>query len=224
MHSRMIPVVAGLFAITASSVFVPGPALAQGSPSADQIIKSLTPTGDVSRQGTRGIRMAPSGDTAAAPSAAASSSAAPAVGAPPRSVSHPTMAAAKPSAAAASTAPAAAAPAVDLTVNFETASADLTADAMKTLDALGTALSSDALAHYRFRVEGHTDTVGSPAANQALSQRRAKAVVNYISAKFNIPMDRLVPVGMGEQDLAVKTAAQVPEPKNRRVVVVNLGA
>jgi outer membrane protein OmpA-like peptidoglycan-associated protein len=134
------------------------------------------------------------------------------------------MAAAKPSAAAPAPAPAATAPAVDLTVNFETGSADLTADAMKTLDALGTALSSDALAHYRFRVEGHTDTVGSPAANQALSQRRAKAVVNYIAAKFNIPMDRLVPVGMGEQDLAVKTAAQVPEPKNRRVVVVNLGA
>lgn len=219
MHSRMIPLVAGLFAIAASPVLVPSSVLAQGNPSADQIIKSLTPTGDVSKHGTRGIRMSQPGDTAPAPSAVA-----PSASAPPRSIGHPTMAAAKPSAAAPAAASAATAPAVDLTVNFETGSADLTADAMKTLDALGTALSSDALAHYRFRVEGHTDTVGSPASNQALSQRRAKAVVNYISAKFNIPMDRLVPVGMGEQDLAVRTAAQVPEPKNRRVVVVNLGA
>jgi OmpA-OmpF porin, OOP family len=220
MHSRMIPLVAGLFAIAASPVFAPHPVFAQGNPSADQIIKSLTPTGDVSRQGTRGIRLSQPGDTAPAPSAVAPSS-----GAPARSIGHPTMAAAKPSAAApAASATSATAPAVDLTVNFETGSADLTADAMKTLDALGTALSSDALAHYRFRVEGHTDTVGSPGSNQALSQRRAKAVVNYIAAKFNIPVDRLVPVGMGEQDLAVKTAAQVPEPKNRRVVVVNLGA
>jgi OmpA-OmpF porin, OOP family len=213
MRSRMIPLVAGLFAIAAS------PVLAQSNPSADQIIKSLTPSGDVSKQGTRGIRLSQPGDTTPAPSGVA-----PSAGAPARSIGHPTMAAAKPSAAAPTTATAATAPAVDLTVNFETGSADLTADAMKTLDALGTALSSDALSHYRFRVEGHTDTVGSPASNQALSQRRAKAVVNYIAAKFSIPMDRLVPVGMGEQDLAVKTAAQVPEEKNRRVVVVNLGA
>ena len=158
MHSRMIPLVAGLFAIAASPVLVPSSVLAQGNPSADQIIKSLTPTGDVSKHGTRGIRMSQPGDTAPAPSAVA-----PSASAPPRSIGHPTMAAAKPSAAAPATASAATAPAVDLTVNFETGSADLTADAMKTLDALGTALSSDALAHYRFRVEGHTDTVGSPA-------------------------------------------------------------
>ncbi len=115
MHSRMIPLVAGLFAIAASPVFVPTPGLAQGNPSADQIIKSLTPTGDVSKQGTRGIRMAPSGDTAparsavtpsamapsaSAPSAIAPSAVAPSASAPPRSISHPTMAAAKPSAAA----------------------------------------------------------------------------------------------------------------------------
>jgi len=200
MNSRMVPLVAGLFAVVA------GQALAQGNPSADQIIKSLTPTGDVSKQGTRGIRMSQPNDT---PSTAPM--AAPAKG----PATHAAMAAAKPVAAA---------PAVDLTVNFENGSADLTADAMKTLDELGTALSSDALKSYHFKVEGHTDTVGSPAANKLLSERRAKAVVAYISAKFGIPTTRMVPVGMGEQDPAVKTADQVAEPKNRRVVVVNLGA
>jgi OmpA-OmpF porin, OOP family len=208
MSNRMVPVVAGLFAVVASQAF------AQGNPSADQIIKSLTPTGDVSKQGTRGIRMSPAGD---APATAPASAPAKAAG------SHPTMASAKPAAGGAM-APAAPAPAVDLTVNFENGSADLTADAMKTLDDLGTALSSDALKSYRFKVEGHTDTVGSPAGNKILSERRAKAVVAYISAKFGIPAARMVPVGMGEQDLAVKTANQVAEPKNRRVVVVNLGA
>jgi OmpA-OmpF porin, OOP family len=206
MNSRMVPLVAGLFAVVA------GQALAQGNPSADQIIKSLTPTGDVSKQGTRGIRMSQPND---APSTA--SMTAPAKG----PATHAAMAAAKPVTGGA---PAAAAPAVDLTVNFENGSADLTADAMKTLDELGTALSSDALKSYHFKVEGHTDTVGSPASDKLLSERRAKAVVAYISAKFGIPTTRMVPVGMGEQDLAVKTADQVAEPKNRRVVVVNLGA
>src|SRR4051794_38208856 len=155
MRSRMVPFAAGIFAIVLAQ------ANAQ-SPSADQIIKSLTPTGDVTKQGTRGIRLSQPGD-AGAPAAA-----------PATAAGHTGMAAHRtpPASAAVS------APAVDLTVNFESGAADLTAEAMKTLDALGTALSSDALSKYRFRVEGHTDTVGSAASNKALSQRRAKAVVN----------------------------------------------
>ena len=190
-------------------------AFAQGAnPSADQIIKSLTPTGDMSHTTTRGIRMAPQ----ATPSDS-TAPASPAVADAPKSSAHPTMAATKPGVAAHGDAM----PAVNLTVNFASGSAELTPQATHSLDALGAALSSDALSAYHFRVEGHTDTVGTPEENRALSERRAQAVVAYIESKFGVAAARLQPVGMGSDKPLVATAAQVSEPRNRRVQIVNLG-
>lgn len=114
-------------------------------------------------------------------------------------------------------------PAVGITVNFASGSAVLTPQAMRTLDALGEALSSESLANYRFRVEGHTDTVGTPQLNLILSERRAQAVATYIGTKFGVSASRMEPIGMGENQLLVPTAAQVPEERNRRVQVVNIG-
>ena len=116
------------------------------------------------------------------------------------------------------------APSVSLTVDFATGSAGLTAAARHTLDQLGAALKDPKLAHDRFRIEGHTDTVGTKAANLALSQRRAQRVAHYLEDRFAIAATRLQPVGMGEQGLLVATPPQTPEAKNRRVVVVNKGA
>ena len=80
---------------------------------------------------------------------------------------------------------------MNLTIEFRTGSADLTPQASRTLDELGRALSSSQLAGYRFRIEGHTDTVGTQEANQALSERRAAEVVEYISTHFNVDKTRL---------------------------------
>ena len=52
-------------------------------------------------------------------------------------------------------------------------------------------------ANMRIRVEGHTDSKGSDAYNQRLSQRRAEAVVKYLSGK-GIDRSRLESVGLGE--------------------------
>ncbi len=117
-----------------------------------------------------------------------------------------------------------AAPSANLTVNFASGSADLTPQAVQALNELGRALSSNDLAGYKFRIEGHTDTVGTPEANQLLSQQRAQAVVTYITSHFGVDASRLQAIGKGEEDLAVPTPAQTPEPRNRRVLVVNLGA
>ncbi|MGH7057763.1 MAG: OmpA family protein, partial [Acetobacteraceae bacterium] len=119
--------------------------------------------------------------------------------------------------------PAQAAPSVNLNVEFATDSATLTPAARRTLDALGEALSSSELTSYRFRIEGHTDTVGSPSYNLALSQRRAKAVAAYIEKKFAISPARLQAVGMGEKGLLVPTPPNTPNARNRRVQVVNIG-
>jgi OmpA-OmpF porin, OOP family len=120
--------------------------------------------------------------------------------------------------------PPASIPAISLSVQFATGSAELTPQAVQMLDNLGKALNDQALASYRFRIEGHTDTVGSPEYNRELSERRAEAVVNYIVSKFGVQGSRLQAVGMGEQGLLVATPEQTPEPRNRRVQVINLGA
>lgn len=119
---------------------------------------------------------------------------------------------------------AAAAPSISLTVLFATGSADLTPEAVQTVDQLGRALASQQLASYRFRIEGHTDTVGTPAYNLALSKRRAETVVSYLEQKFNVPGSRLQAVGMGEKGLLVQTPNDTAEARNRRVQVVNLGS
>lgn len=175
------------------------PALAQHNPTADDIIRSLNLNGPV-----RGIRPL-TGGAASAPATTM---------APPRAVSHATVAA---------PAPPQAAPSVSLTVDFATNSAELTPEATSTLDELGHALSSSQLASDRFRIEGHTDTVGTPAANLALSDRRARAVVAYLEQKFGVTATRLQPVGFGERGLLVATPPQTAEQRNRRVQIVNLG-
>jgi outer membrane protein OmpA-like peptidoglycan-associated protein len=173
------------------------PAFAQGNnQSVEEIIKTLTPTGDLNAGLTRGIRRSQGPDAAAQPAAPAPTSAAPA---------H-------------------ALPSDNFTVNFETGSAELTPEAMQVLDKLGAALSSEALSHYRFRIEGHTDTVGTPEYNKALSDRRAHVVADYIAFKFGVSQSRLEPIGVGVSGLLIQTAEQVPEPRNRRVQVINLGS
>lgn len=200
----------------------------QTNPSTQQIIQSLTPTGNLGT--TRGIRLAPapatpSPATPAAPAAATAPSPAPAT--PPAAATpaaSPTPApqpAPPPAATPAATTPAA--PSVNLNVEFATDSANLTPAAQQTLDSLGEALSSQQLAAYRFRIEGHTDTVGSTAYNLTLSQQRANAVAAYLEQKFGISASRLETIGMGEEGLLVPTPPNTDEPKNRRVQVINLG-
>jgi outer membrane protein OmpA-like peptidoglycan-associated protein len=84
-------------------------------------------------------------------------------------------------------------------------------------------MTSADLAAYRFRIEGHTDTVGTPAMNKALSDRRAAAVASYLESKFSVAAARLETVGLGETDLLVPTPPQTAEPRNRRVRVISIG-
>ena len=113
--------------------------------------------------------------------------------------------------------------AVALTVTFATGSARLTPAAEQVLENLGRALTSPQLAPFRFRVEGHTDTVGAPAMNQALSDQRAAAVRDWLLRRHGIDPRRLEAIGFGEQQLLVPTRDETPEPRNRRVQVLNIG-
>lgn len=67
-------------------------------------------------------------------------------------------------------------------------------------------------------VTGHTDTKGALEQNDMLSQRRAQEVVQlFIDRQF--PAKRIEAVGRGERELAVSTADEVDEPRNRRVTI-----
>ena len=199
----------------------------ESNPTTQQIIQSLTPTGNLGT--TRGIRLAPAPATPApatpaVPAAAAAPTpapAAPAMATPATNAAPAPQPAPAPAATQAATTPAA--PSVNLNVEFATDSATLTPAARQTLDSLGEALSSQQLAAYRFRIAGHTDTVGAPAYNLTLSQQRADAVATYLEQKFGISSARLETIGMGEKGLLVPTPPNTDEPKNRRVQVINLG-
>jgi outer membrane protein OmpA-like peptidoglycan-associated protein len=68
------------------------------------------------------------------------------------------------------------------------------------------------------KIVGHTDTVGTAAANQILSECRANA------AKMNLVTKGIAPgmisaTGRGETQLLVQTPDNVKEPQNRRATV-----
>lgn len=193
---------AGLLALPATAA----PAQADGNPDSTQILNALTPHAGMST-GTRGIR--PVAPSTLPPPVTPDGADAPARPHAPHRLARNTPAET---------------PSVDLTVQFANGSAELTPAAMRTLDALGRALADPKLAGDKFRIEGHTDTLGAPDTNKLLSDQRARSVVAYLVSRFHVPADSLQPVGMGEDGLLVATGPSHAEPRNRRVVVVNLSA
>ncbi len=108
-------------------------------------------------------------------------------------------------------------------VLFEVGSDALTREARRNLDILGDALKSNSLSPCCFEIQGHTDNTGTDQLNQGLSERRARAVVDYLVANYRIRADRLNPVGYGESKPMATNDTDAGRRKNRRVQVVNLG-
>ncbi len=209
-------------------------AFAQSDPAALQLIERLRPQAGGQ---TRGIRVP--GNVEGAPPPSAPVQPAPVFGQPPAAptpspglagpgapsvspttTSRPTPAVVRPPVRETT----ADAPSASITVTFASGSSVITPEGERALAPLGRALSSQDLAAFRFRIEGHTDTVGDPASNQALSERRAAAVRDYLVAKFGVSPNRLVAVGLGETQLLVPTPDETSSPRNRRVQVVNIGS
>ena len=71
---------------------------------------------------------------------------------------------------------------------------------------------------YEVEVIGHTDTLGTQDHNQQLSMKRAEMIRERLIHDGISPKSISV-AGRGQLDLAVKTADQVAEPKNRRVEI-----
>src|SRR5437762_1519740 len=108
-------------------------------------------------------------------------------------------------------------PAAETTVNFGFNKDKLTDEAQAALDKL--AADRGNMKRYVVAVEGFTDKIGSADYNNALSQRRANNVVNYLVTKYDIPLYRIYMVGLGSQKPAAEGKTREARSKNRRVDV-----
>jgi outer membrane protein OmpA-like peptidoglycan-associated protein len=103
-------------------------------------------------------------------------------------------------------------------VTFARGSAEINPGFYPTLDSV-----ADSLIKYPnslVDVYGFTDTTGSNALNQRLSEQRAQAVADYLAAR-GVARSRFATRGFGEEydQLRIKTADGVNEPLNRRVEI-----
>ncbi|MCR9255837.1 MAG: OmpA family protein [Alphaproteobacteria bacterium] len=86
--------------------------------------------------------------------------------------------------------------ALALQIAFEFDSYELTPEAIATVAQLAGAMNSAQLSNCSFVIEGHTDALGGAAYNQQLSDKRAKAVRDLLTA-LKIDQTRLAAIGRG---------------------------
>ncbi|KHK61383.1 MULTISPECIES: OmpA family protein [Pseudomonas] len=99
-------------------------------------------------------------------------------------------------------------------VLFEFDQSDLTPAARSQLDALMDKLSHANVAS--IRVVGHTDSVGTDAYNQGLSERRAGSVVEYLLTQGLAPA-KVTSEGKGESEPVADNETDEGRAQNRRV-------
>jgi len=101
-------------------------------------------------------------------------------------------------------------------VTFATNSSDLSPAFFNVLNSVG-----KVLAEYEqtvVEVAGHTDSTGSDAYNQGLSERRARSVTAYLSSQGVIEQ-RLITLGMGETRPVADNSSAAGRQANRRVEI-----
>ena len=111
-------------------------------------------------------------------------------------------------------------PKIDLEIQFDYNSADISKTSLTAVQELGKALSNPSLKGSTFVVAGHTDAVGSEPYNLDLSERRADTIKHYLVEKYGLAGSDLVTVGYGKTKL--KDISNPTSPINRRVQVVNM--
>lgn len=102
-------------------------------------------------------------------------------------------------------------------IRFETGQAKIDPDSLGLLDRLvETALRCPAA---NIEIAGHTDSAGEDAANQALSEKRAQAVDDYL-VRAGLPLERLTAVGYGSTQPIASNDTDEGKAQNRRIEFV----
>jgi outer membrane protein OmpA-like peptidoglycan-associated protein len=102
-------------------------------------------------------------------------------------------------------------------LSFASGSAELGPENFDLLTKLQRVVREFPAAH--ITVEGHTDNVGDDAANQALSQRRAIAVRDYLLQNLAMSADRITAVGYGKNRPIAPNDTAAGRASNRRIDV-----
>ena len=102
-------------------------------------------------------------------------------------------------------------------IKFRTGSAKLTKSSYSTLDDIAALMNR--IVEANLEVQGHTDNKGSDVKNQKLSERRAEAVVKYLS-KRGVDKARLRAVGFGMTQPIADNDDADGRAQNRRVELV----
>ena len=108
------------------------------------------------------------------------------------------------------------------TVLFKFGSDRLSSDAKQQLDQM--VANQNQYKRFFIAVEGFTDYIGSTEYNEALSRRRADAVMSYLVAQHNIPVYRVHIVGLGKLKPVDEAHNRDARAKNRRVEVTLFSA
>lgn len=102
-------------------------------------------------------------------------------------------------------------------INFDTGKAVLRPESDKVLSQIAALLAQNP--SWKLRVEGHTDNVGSDAANIALSEQRAGAVVDWLT-RHGVDRARLTSLGLGDSSPVADNGSEEGRSLNRRVELV----
>ena len=108
---------------------------------------------------------------------------------------------------------------IALSINFETGKSVIKPESEKIIDEIVEMLKANPT--LKIAIEGHTDNVGNPTANQTLSEERAKLVMATLIAK-GIDKTRLSSKGFGQTKPVADNTTAEGQTKNRRVEIVKL--
>ena len=115
---------------------------------------------------------------------------------------------------------------VTVAVHFKNGSARLSPQAQAEIDAVANTVTGN-LNGWLVAVQGYADSTGRTARNRSLSERRAKAVTDYLVTKHGLPPYRVVqPFGFGSSDPVAENNTREGRSLNRRAeirVLVNKG-
>jgi outer membrane protein OmpA-like peptidoglycan-associated protein len=104
-----------------------------------------------------------------------------------------------------------------LYINFDTGKAEIKPESQGTVAQIATLLNGHA--DLKLSIEGHTDNVGTPAANKTLSEQRAQAVMAAV-LKGGVAASRVSAVGWGQEKPIADNRSEEGRAKNRRVEIV----
>jgi len=112
-------------------------------------------------------------------------------------------------------------PQLTVEINFNLNSAIINPTSYPTLGRIADALYHPTLSGYRVLVVGHTDATGKREYNLALSEKRAAAIHDALVTTFRVPPQRVLSVGLGEEQLQDRDHPDAAV--NRRVQIVTIG-